>query len=205
MLFPRHGRRLHWHTFRRVIPGDRTDRAINHPIDPHFAVVVHIALEKDPIAGHRLALDCLRHGETEPVPGKRKPNGAAFLDVSQRPAGIIKVREPGGAAPPLSHQALVGLPWHQARRDTPPVGLQHLQVIFVLQIQRNSGHSILSLCRGDSHEYWTHGVCVPPCAPETPVWGRVQRKASGRVTWYTRTSASSGLERSALTARSAQL
>ena len=113
---------VHWHAFRGVIAGDRADRAINHPIDPHFAVVVHIALEKDPISGHSLALDRLGHGETEPVPGKSKPNGAALLDVSHRPAGIIKVREPGWL-PPLSDQALVGLPWDQARRDTPPFGL----------------------------------------------------------------------------------
>src|SRR5574341_239600 len=116
---PRHGRRVHGHTFRRVIAGDRADRAINHPIDPHFAVVVHIALEKDPIAGHRLALDRLRHGETESVPGKGKPYGAAFLDVSQRPAGIIKVCEPGWAAPPLSHQALIGSP------GTKPGAIRH--------------------------------------------------------------------------------
>src|SRR5262249_49114541 len=132
---------------------DRADRAINHPIDPHFAVVVYIALEKDPIAGNSLALDRLGHGEMEPVPGKRKPNGAALLDVSQRPAGIIKVCEPGWAAPSLSNQALVGLPWDQARCDTPPFSLDNFHVVFVLQIQRNSGHSILSSCRGDAHGY----------------------------------------------------
>jgi hypothetical protein len=75
-----------------------------------------------------------------------------------------------------------------------------LQVVFVLQIQRNSGHRILSLCRGAPHGSWTHCVHVPPCAPGTPVWGIVPRKASRRVACSTHTNASSGLERSALTA-----
>src|SRR5262249_54970930 len=126
-------------------------------------------------------------------PGKCKPYGAAFLDVSQRPAGIIKVRKPGRAAPPLSHQALVGLPWHQTRRNPPPVGLQHVQVVFVLQIQRNSGHTILSLYRGPPHGEWTNGVCIPPCAPGTPVWGILPRKARRRVACDTYTDASSDL------------
>ena len=49
-LCPGRCRGVHWHAFWGVIAGDRADRAINHPIDPHFAVVVHIALEKDPIS-----------------------------------------------------------------------------------------------------------------------------------------------------------
>src|SRR5437899_12314159 len=102
MRFPRHGRSLHWHAFRGVIAGDRADSAINNPIDPHFAVVVHIALEKDPISGHSLALDRLGHGETAPVPGKSKHTGAAVLDAAQRTAGRRKVRVTEDAAPPLT-------------------------------------------------------------------------------------------------------
>src|SRR5262245_43986067 len=100
MLFSGYGRRLHWHAFRGVIAGDLADRAINHPIDPYFAVVVDIALEKDPIAGDRLALDGLGHGEMEPIPGKRKSYGAALLNISQRPAGIVIVRKPSRAPSP---------------------------------------------------------------------------------------------------------
>src|SRR5215475_256889 len=111
MLFPRHGRCLHGHAFRGVIASDRADCTINHPIDPHFAVVVDIALEKDPIAGHRLALNRLGHGETEPIPGKRKSYGAALLDIAQRPAGIIIIRKPSWTPSPLSDEALVRLSW----------------------------------------------------------------------------------------------
>src|SRR5215475_15626522 len=111
MLFPRHGRGVHWHASRGVIASDRADGTINHPIDPHFAVVVDIALEKDPIAGHRLALHRLGHGETEPIPGKRKAYGAALLDITQRPAGIIIVRKPSWTPSPLSDEALVRLSW----------------------------------------------------------------------------------------------
>src|SRR5262245_52085920 len=204
MLCPRHGRGVHRHAFRGVIAGDRADRAIDHSIDPHFAVVVDIALEKDPIAGDRLALHRLGHGETEPIPGKRQSYGAALLDIAQRPAGIIIVRQPSRTPSPLSDEALIRLSWHQARRDTPPCCLDHLQVVFVLQIQRNSGHRILSFYRGAPMGSWTHFVHVPPCAPGTPVWGIVPRKASGRVAYSTHTDASSGLERRSLTARAAR-
>src|SRR5262245_42098786 len=181
MLCTGHCRRMHGHAFRGVIAGDRADRTINHPVDPHFAIVIHIALEKDPIAGYSLALDRLGYGETEPIPGKRKAYGAALLDVSQRPAGIIIVRKPSRTPPPLSDQALVWLSWGQAWRDTPPFRLDNLQVVFVLQIQCNSGHSLFSSCCDNSHESWTHAVACLPGTPGTPVWGRVRRKASRRV------------------------
>lgn len=79
----------------------------------------------------------------------------------------------------LSDEALIRLSWHQAWRDTPPCGLDHWQGVFVLQIQRNSGPRILSFSRGAPHGSWTHGVGVAPCAPGTPVWGIVPRKANG--------------------------
>src|SRR5262249_48407656 len=113
---------------------------------------------------------------------------AAFLDVAQRPAGIIIVRQPCRTPSPLRDEALIRLSWHQAWRDTPPCGLDHLQVVFVLQIQRNSSHRILSFSRGAAYESWTDGVGVPPCAPGAPVWGIVRRKASGLVACATHTA-----------------
>src|SRR5262249_16913443 len=132
-------------------------------------------------AGDRLALHRLRHGETESIPGKRKAYGAALLDVAQRPAGIIIVRQPRRTPPPLRDEALVRLAWDEAWRDTPPCGLEHVQVVFVAQIQRNSGHNLCSSCRDNTPGSWMHAVACLPGTRGPPVWGRVRRKASRRV------------------------
>jgi len=182
MLFPRHGRRVHGYTFRRVIAGDRADRAINHPIWP---LTVSGMVKRGRYQAN-----------VNPMEQRSwmSPNAQPESSTSASRAGLPRPQPQDRGWAPLAPSPL----------DTPPFGLQHMQVVFSLQIQRNSSHSILSLCRGDPHGYGTPCIRCPPCVPGTPVWSRVQRKAGGRVAWYAHPSTPSGLERRPLTAGSAR-